>query len=265
MARILHLTDLHLVSNGQHASQVLDTPALVRGAVDQIQKRMDQIGPLDAVLVTGDLTDDGGVDSTALARLELERFRLPLMVVPGNHDARDPLRAVFGDLPGMPKDGLIDWVRDIGDTRIIGLDTLVEGQGGGRLRPESLDHLAHALDGAGSGPVVVALHHPPLRTGICFMDAIALENPGDLATVLAPFKGHLRIVAGHVHGVYQSTLASHPVVTAPSLCSAFALDRRTDAPVGFYAGPTGFAVLDTGPDDLWTAIPLHHGDGIFPF
>ena len=139
--------------------------------------------------------------------------------------------------------GLIDWVIDLGDTRVVGLDTLVEGQGGGRLRAESLDLLSRATEGAGDRAVVVALHHPPLRTGIRFMDAIGLENLADLAATMPNYTGSIHFVAGHVHGVFQGRIGQHPVATVPSLCSAFALDRRKDARAGFMTGRKGQAAL----------------------
>lgn len=265
MARFLQLSDLHVVAPGTLASGRLDTPALLRAAVDRLLERLPAIGPIDAVIVTGDLSDDGSAASYATARAELDRLGLPLLAVPGNHDARAAFRACFADLPFMSQTGLIDWVHDVGDTRVVGLDTLIEGQGGGLLRPESLDLLARALDTAGDRAVLVALHHPPLRTGIRFMDAIALDTPEALARCLERARAPLRVIAGHVHGVFHGQLGPHSVCTAPALCSAFALDRRAEAPVGFMSGPTGCAVVDTAPGGVWVALPLDHGDGPFRF
>ena len=265
MARFLQLSDLHVVAPGTLASGRLDTPAQLRKAVDALLLRLPAIGPIDAVIVTGDISDDGSAESYDTARLELNRLGLPLLAVPGNHDRREGFRGCFGDLEFIPKTGLIDWVQDIGDTRVVGLDTLIEGQGGGLLRRESLDLLAKALDTAQDRSVLVALHHPPLRTGIRFMDAIKLENPEDLELCLAQFAAPVRVIAGHVHGVFHGFLGHHSVYTAPSLCSAFALDRRVEAPVGFMSGPTGCAVVDTAPGGVWVEVPLEHGAGPYRF
>lgn len=265
MARFLQLTDLHVVATGERASGVLDTRAILHSAVDCLIERRAALGPLDAVLVTGDISDDGSADSYGFARRELDRLGLPLLAIPGNHDQRAEFRKAFADSPALPSNGLIDWTAQIGDTVVIGLDTLVEGRGGGALRPESLSFLSEVLAGAGSQPVVVAIHHPPLRTGIQFMDAIGLENTPDLQATLAEAKGEVIVVAGHVHGVFLGRIGRHRVATAPSICSAFALDLRQDAPVGFMTGPTGCAVFDTGPDGVWAAVPLEIANGPFPF
>ena len=265
MARFLQLTDLHVVAPGTLCSGVLDTGAILRAGVDRILAQMPAISPLDGILATGDISEDGSAASYDLALQELMRLGLPVYAVPGNHDSRSAFRAAFGGQAWLPASGCIDWVVDLPDTRLIGLDTLVEGQGAGRLQPESLEFLTYALNGAGARAMVVALHHPPLRTGIRFMDNIALENTEDLAAAIPANCRPVLFVAGHVHGVYLGRIGAHRVVTAPSLCSAFALDRRANARVGFLTGPTGYALVDTGPDDSWTAQPLFIGDGPFDF
>ena len=265
MARILQLTDLHVVSEGALASGVLDTRAILVDAIDQVAEMLPALAPLDVVLVTGDISDDGSPGSYAFARAELERLGLPILAIPGNHDSREAMRAAFADLAEMPGSGLMDWQVSIGGTHIVGLDTLVENQGGGRLRPDSLAFLDGALANAGNRPVVVALHHPPLKVGIRFMDAIGLENTPELEKVLAGANGEVTLLSGHVHGVYHGRLGRHRVSTAAAICSAFPLDLRDEAPVGFMTGPTGCAVIDTGPDGLWSAVPLTVADGPYAF
>ena len=265
MARFLQLTDLHVVREGALCSEVLDSRSILRDAVDRLLELRPAIDPLDAVLISGDVSDDGSEDSYSFARTELERLGLPLFLVPGNHDARDPMRAAFADQKWMPKNGLIDWQAQIGDTHLVGLDTLVEGQGGGRLHTESLALLREVVAKPDHRPLVVMLHHPPIRTGIRFMDAIGLENPEALAEVLKRAGRETTVIAGHVHGVYHGKIGGHVVATAPAICSGFALDRRDDATIGFYSGPKGCAVIDTGPDGVWSAIPLDPFDGPFSF
>lgn len=265
MGRFLHLTDLHLVPQGQLVSNVLDTGAILTFAIDRLIEKQDQLAPLDAVLVTGDISDDGSPESYALARTQLERLGLPIFVVPGNHDSREPFREAFSNLNTMPKDGFIDWAETVEDTRIIGLDTLVDGQGAGLLRQASLDFLAAELSRAESNSIVVMLHHPPLRTGIQFMDAIRLENISELALILRQTSVDVTVLAGHVHGVHHGRIGGHPVLTAPAVCSGFALDRRDNAPIGFFSGPTGCAVLETGPQGIWSVVQLDPAEGPFSF
>ena len=265
MARFLQLTDLHVMPARTLASGVLDTCAILTRAIDRLVEIRTALDPLDAVLVSGDISDDGSADSYQFARVQLERLGLPLFVVPGNHDARESFRTAFADLEAMPEDGLIDWAASVGDTRVIGLDTLVEGQSGGKLSKNSLDFLTEELTRPGSDSVVVLLHHPPIRTGIRFMDAIGLENTSDLAVILSNASFDVILLAGHVHGVHHGRIGRHTISTAPAICSGFAPDRRENAPFGFYSGPTGCAVIETGTDGIWSAVSLDPTNGPFPF
>ena len=101
MAQFLHLTDLHVVAPGKLASGVLDTRSQLREAIDRLTELRGPLGSLEAALVTGDISDDGSPESYEFARTELERLELPLLVIPGNHDDREAMRAAFADLPVM--------------------------------------------------------------------------------------------------------------------------------------------------------------------
>jgi len=66
-----------------------------------------------------------------------------------------------------------------------GLDTLVPGQGGGRLGPARLAWLDARLAEAPARPTLVFMHHPPFKTGIERMD-LDLRTPGALGWVMEP-------------------------------------------------------------------------------
>ena len=97
------------------------------------------------------------------------------------------------------------------------------------------------------------------------MDTIGLENALSLEKILSDAQAKVTIVVGHVHGIHHGQLGRHPVFTAPSTCSTFALDRRKDAPIGFLNAPTGCAVIDTAGNGLWSAVAFGPADGPFPF
>src|SRR3546814_17876864 len=77
------------------------------------------------------------------------------------------------------------------------------------------------------------------------MDDIGLENASELAACVSAAAGPLRIVSGHVHGIYHGQIGGHPASTAQSLCSAFALDLSKEATIGFMSGARGCALIDT--------------------
>ena len=254
MTAILQISDTHIVPEGALVSGRLDTADALARLVLRINSIRDQIGAIDALLVSGDLSDDGRAASYERFKALIAPLNLPTYVIPGNHDRRDPMRNAFADV--LPTDGLLNWTRQIGDIHLIGLDTLVEGQGLGTLSGESLSFLQAALSEAGNSPVLLALHHPPFSCGIGFMDNIGLTNRSDLRDLLASYDGPLRVFCGHIHNMIVSDIAGHIVISAPSPCSTFAYDRRPDAPVGYmtpedgcllHRWETGFQTLRIGP------------------
>ena len=265
MARFLHLSDLHVVAEGTTSSGVLDTRSVLSSTIDHIIEMLPGLSPIGAVLVSGDISDDGTQCSYEFARAQLDRLGLPIFSVPGNHDKRSIFREVFCDFMTLPKSGSINWEAEIAGTQVIGLDTLVEGSGSGAVDENGLALLTSTLAHSNKSPTVVLMHHPPFLTGIKFMDAIGLTNIGAMTAALATENRSLIVLAGHVHGVHHCQLSGHPVVTAPSICSAFALNRQPDAFVGFFESPTGFAVLDTGAGYHWSAVPTSYFGGPHAF
>lgn len=263
MTAILQLSDTHIVADGGLVSGRLDTSGALARLVQRIIGIRDQIGPVDAALVSGDLSDDGTAESYARFKALMAPLDLPMHVIPGNHDARGAMRDAFADR--LPAEGPLNWTCQIGDIRLIGLDTLVEGQGAGRLLPESLSFLRDALGAANGAPTLLALHHPPFQSGIGFMDRIGLTNRHALREIVSGYPGALRMVCGHIHNMMIADLAGHVAISAPSPCSTFAYDRRPDAPVGFMAQEDG-CLLHRWEDGFETIrIGPLAGSGPFPF
>jgi hypothetical protein len=173
------------------------------------------------------------------------------------------MRAAFSN--ELPKSGPLNWTRRIGAIDLIGLDTLVEGQKQGALSSDSLSFLQKALSRVDGAPVLLALHHPPFPCGIKFMDDIGLTNAQALHSVLADYRGAIRIVCGHIHNMMVSDIVGHIAISAPSPNSTFAYDRRSNAPVGFMTQEDGCLLhrWDAGFQSIRIA-PMA-GSGPFPF
>lgn len=78
--RVLHTADVHLDGDGSHRDR---DRAVLRAIVDRALA-----DAVDLVLIAGDLFDHNRVpdDTVAYVRAELDRFRRPIVILPGNHD-----------------------------------------------------------------------------------------------------------------------------------------------------------------------------------
>lgn len=209
----------------------------------------------DAVLVTGDLSEDGSPSSYRRIRAMLDplgaALGAPVVVLPGNHDDVPALSAEL--LGGDP----VDRVVTVDGLRIVALDSTVgvAGVHHGELADEQLDWLADVLAQRAPHGTILALHHPPIPSVSPVLQRLALRRPERLASVVARSDVRL-IVCGHVHQTAASTLAGIPVWSAPALVSTTdPLPPLGRARVLAHGG--GFTRIDLfGDTTVTTALPL---------
>lgn len=228
--------------------------------VERVVSALAELDPApDAVVVSGDLTQDGDPAQYARARELLAPLRMPVHVLPGNHDIRSALRdALLGGVETGPGDYL-QYEARVGGLRLLVCDTIIPGDDGGRLCGERMTWLDAALAADRESPTVVAMHHPPLVTGIAEMDEIGVEpdSLARLAAVLDRAPNVLRVVAGHVHRAMYSTCGGRPVFSCPSADVAIALDLRPGAELGVRDEPPAYALhLVTGGTLVTHVQPL---------
>jgi 3',5'-cyclic-AMP phosphodiesterase len=170
----------------------------------------------DAVLVTGDLADHAADAEYEQVRDLLAPLDAPLHVLPGNHDDRRALHRHFG-VPGGDGEP-VRYATDLGPLRLVVLDTTLPGEDPGALDAGQLAWLDAELAAALEPPTLLAMHHPPLVTGIGACDEVALAaaDRRALGEVVARHPQVRRIVAGHVHRSIAGELAGRPVLTLPS-------------------------------------------------
>lgn len=130
--RILHLSDIHMTASGVDEDGVNAAAAL-----DRLLHDCRHLTGLDAVVVTGDIADDGSAEGCALVRERVGQFAarrgIPHIYCTGNHDQRPAFSSALGTGPlnsggldvGVPLDGLEDEcaaVSHVGGLRLITLD-----------------------------------------------------------------------------------------------------------------------------------------------
>jgi 3',5'-cyclic-AMP phosphodiesterase len=189
-------------------------------ALESAVRAVLALDPLpDAVVVTGDLAD--GALPTEYERLReiLGPLPMPVHVLPGNHD--EGVEAGYAV--------------EIGELRLVACDTTIPGRDEGEI---DLAWLEATLDDT---PTIVAMHHPPILTGIGGLDEIGLTNRAALAGLLQRSPQVRRVIAGHVHRGAFGVVGGCGVVACPSTNLQAKLEIGTD---GFtiVREPPAFAV-----------------------
>lgn len=242
---IAQITDPHIKPRGRLAYRKVDTAAYLAEAVAAVNAL---VTPPDVVLMTGDLVDAGRPEEYGLLREVLQPLKPPLLPVPGNHDERGAMATAFADLPFLPRGGgFVQYVVEDWPVRLIGLDSVLPGKGGGELCGERLAWLDARLSEQPERPTVLFLHHPPFNTGIGHMDAQGFLGKEAFAAVVRRHPQVERVLCGHMHRAIQVRWAGTIASTAPAPAHQVALDLRDDAPSCFVMEPPGYQL------HLWRA------------
>jgi Icc protein len=225
---IAQISDLHVSTPDTVNDSVLRTPWHLERAVAHLNALPRRP---DVVLATGDLVERGHPDEYARLRTVLAPLELPLLLIPGNHDGRDTLRAAFPEQPWEPGPYL-HYVVDRWPVRLIGLDTLVPGTPGGAMCAERLAWLDARLAEQPDRPTLLFMHHPPFVTGLAAMDDMGLDGKAAFAEVVARHPQVERIVCGHVHRPMTRRFAGTVAFTCPSTAHQLSLDLAPSRRLG---------------------------------
>ena len=260
---IAQITDTHIKAPGKLAYRRVDTGAMLRAAVEHLAALPTQP---DLIVHTGDLVDFGTPEEYAYLRSMLSPLRTELIVIPGNHDERSAFASAFRDAAYVPQSGFLHFCIRRGPLAIVGLDTLVPGQGGGALCAERLAWLEDTLRANSDVPTLVLMHHPPFETGIAHMDAIGLSGREEFAAVVSGHPQIQAILCGHVHRPTSTLVGGRLAMISPSVAHQVALDLSPDGPSAFRLEPPGYMLHRWNAGRLASHVAvLGDWPGPFPF
>jgi len=189
--KFIHITDPHLMPAGVPLYGV-DTRAQFNACLDDIARFH---GDADFCVITGDLTENGDIDSYRWLKERLAGFPLKAHLLLGNCDNRENFLAVFG----VPRaDGFVQSaIRKEGHLFLF-LDTLGDGKSAkGRFDDLRLNWLKRQLAEHSGSPAIIFMHHPPFDIGHR-NDAIKLADDAKFLEALAASPVR-HIFFGHTH------------------------------------------------------------------
>jgi 3',5'-cyclic AMP phosphodiesterase CpdA len=219
-----------------------------RRRFDRVVARLIE-GPnrVDALIVSGDITDRGDMESYGRFVEATAHCPFPVYPLLGNHDIRVNFIAAF---PGTPTpDGFVQYCVEIGGLRLIAIDTLDEGRHGGAFCETRAHWLRERLAEKADIPTVIVMHHPPFKAGIAWMNTHSDEQW--VGRFAAAVEGHEQIIAiwcGHVHRPAVSLWNGIVTTICPSSSAELTLDlnsldpERPDRRSLVVDGPPGYSL-----------------------
>ena len=262
---IAQLSDLHLCPPGQLALRVVDTIALTRLAFATVKAL--PVRP-DFLVISGDLTENGLAEEYRLLRDMLDDLGLPVLMVPGNHDRRETMQAELELGPhSVTGGGFVQFLADLNDLRLIGLDTVEPGSSAGALCQARLEFLDQALTDASGRDVLLFMHHPPFSCALPYMDSVMMKCGADaLAEIVSRHGNVRRLFCGHHHRPIQTGFAGTFAQVAPGIAHQVRLDLSPGALPMFMLEPPGFLLhVRHGGEPVTHTLYTGAHPGPYPF
>jgi 3',5'-cyclic AMP phosphodiesterase CpdA len=250
---IVQISDLHTTLPGRmiYGLDTAQGTARCVAAINRMQPRPA------LVVITGDVVEGGRPEEYQHVRSVLKPLQTPFLVLPGNHDAREPMRAAFVEQGFARPSGPLDTVQRAGPLDMVLLDSSVPGASHGQLSADTLDWLERTLSDEPGRPAILFLHHPPFRTGIAAMDRSRLDNAADLAAIVQRHPRVLLVSCGHVHRTTGATFAGVRTMICPGVNHAVALDLAELLPFSYVHEPPGLCVHRWFPDAGFGELVSH--------
>jgi 3',5'-cyclic AMP phosphodiesterase CpdA len=243
---VAQLTDLHLAQ--PDSGDLSGNRARFQSCLDTLQALSQ--AP-DFYLVTGDIAERGEEEAYRFFLKRMHALGRPWLAVTGNHDNATRFTAASAGEPADPLRHMGS--ARVGSWRIVGVDTAAPGMDGGWFDDVRATLLARTLDQEPDVPTLVAMHHPPVVSGVEWIDPAADASwIARFRGVISRFRQVRQIVCGHAHMPVVTTFCGVPTTIAPATAAQLWPDfapfdpRRPDGRIMVVDGQPGFALHRLG-------------------
>ncbi|MFM2486868.1 phosphodiesterase [Celerinatantimonas yamalensis] len=255
--RIAQLSDMHFVSAGERLYGSVDVNAQNADIIHQLNQLHE---PVDAVVITGDISNDGISAQYQAAAKILSYIRCPLYVINGNHDERAAFIDAFAPLcPPLQQAGEMRYAVEYPFHRLLFVDSTVLGQTYGHLSEASLDWIEVQLKSCDK-PVVVFMHHPPISMNSAHMDPICCLNGDTLLTFAQRYSHFSGIYCGHNHCFSITSYQQLIIAAAPATSVQIPVYQNDSTP--YYQFGQASCLIHTVTDNGRWVSYQHHFSGL---
>ena len=216
MIQIIQITDPHLTKDKNTEIRACKTYSSFKRVIHWI----DSNEKPNFILVSGDISDDGSIESYLLYKNKIESLNKPFFSILGNHDNHDNFKLIFqNNFPIVQSIPLSDeWV-------LIVLDSTVTGKEGGALINNQLIKIRKLIEINSHKNLIFCLHHHPIEMGF-WIDEIGLQNKDQFLSLILDKPNVKAVVWGHVHHESETTLGSIQFLSTPSTCYQFQENKQ---------------------------------------
>lgn len=239
MTKLIQITDCHLFA---------DTSTLIKGlnTFETLQSVLADIdlahSDADALLVTGDLSQDETLESYSHLKTLLDNQNIPYYWVLGNHDiAAEVIQAQFSDITVSP------FILNHEHWLILCLNSRLDGEVRGGLGEAQFKWLTEQVCQS-DRPIMLFLHHPITDTSSEAMNEHMLVEQQQLSELILNNPQIQAVFHGHLHHEMQKQVHQANVFSCPSTGYQYHLDFSTDD------RPAGYRVIELEQNHYSTKV-----------
>lgn len=210
----IQLTDTHLFESADATLLGVNTTKSFQAVIDEL---LTQQPKFDAILATGDISQDHSKASYQKFERMIGPLKMPCYWLPGNHDNKLNMSAIGSATQIKPDTHLLigkHW-------QAILLDSQVANVPYGSLTQAQLEFLDQKLTEHDERYALILLHHHPILIDSAWIDQHALKNRDAFWQVLDKHPKVKAVLCGHVHQDNELWRGDIQIITSPSTCIQF--------------------------------------------
>lgn len=211
MMKLIWMSDLHFAEKGTVLGH--DPRKRLQIAIDHINTRH---ADASMCVITGDMVNRGSEADYLGLRAALDTLLIPYLSMVGNHDNRALFKQALR-LPETCMEGFIQYTIETPEGLIVCLDTQKIGSDAGEFCDARRHWLAETLCRAGTTPVFLFLHHPPIALGLPMQDTENMRNGQEFINLVSGFECVKYLFMGHVHRPLTGTVGGISYATMRSI------------------------------------------------
>ena len=241
--KFIQITDSHLLEGGNVNLHNIPINEIHFKIFSEIKKIETEI---EFILVTGDISESGSDESYLNAREIFSSLNKPTYWIAGNHDNLKAIH-LFNNQTNIRSEKTFT----VNGIHFILLNSVALSSDGknrsrGVLSSKELDFLKLELEQNVTKQIVVALHHPPIKSGT-WKDDRMLENAEEFLEVIIQYGNVKLVLYGHQHLVNETTIGKTKFYSPPA--ASFQFDKNIKW--GFDDLPAGFGLISINNDNTY--------------
>ena len=240
--KIVHMSDLHLTNGGQ--------PIWETNTMDHFNKSIEIIRGMkniDAIIITGDLSDDGSMWAYQYADKMFSSLKIPTLCCPGNHDSLQMMLNDYHPLfyQILPPSCLIHgWKILIVNSVISDDENPIHNKSRGFISEESMLYIKRELN---EGlPTIIAFHHPAQEPG-GWLNRRLLDNRDEFNKMLINYSNARLVLYGHIH--FFTDVKKGHIRYSSSSSVGFAFNKELSK-FQIAKGQEGFSLIDIENNEI---------------